>query len=234
MFQLIDDRYDTRFVAPFESKYDSGLFGSPFKLIRTDDGVSQEIRENSSNPVWVSTVHNYSLRNSQAHSNKPSVGNTNLLDWKLIFSRNLKPKSQGVSYRQDSSWDPAQPPEERIGKTSLCLCEDYLLIRFGPLKFDQLKRFLGEQKQQQVFFTVDKSGIYEASSFTYRFLRTRKVVGWMQLVDQVVLPPSLQIEMEKRPKLARTRLMAVPSSHSISSVEPSHPYLVLLSDPAKY
>ena len=56
----------------------------------------------------------------------------------------------------------------------------------------------------------------------------------MQLVDQVVLPPSLQIEMEKRPKLARTRLMAVPSSHSISSVEPSHPYLVLLSDPAKY
>ena len=54
----------------------------------------------------------------------------------------------------------------------------------------------------------------------------------MQLVDQVVLPPSLQIEMEKRPKLALTRLMAVPSSHSMSSVEPSHPYLVRLSEPA--
>ena len=36
------------------------------------------------------------LRNSPSHSNKPSVSNTNLLDWKLIFSRNLKPKSQGV------------------------------------------------------------------------------------------------------------------------------------------
>ena len=54
----------------------------------------------------------------------------------------------------------------------------------------------------------------------------------MQLVDQVVLPPSLQMEMEKRPKLALTRLMAVPSSHSISRVDPSHPYLVLRSEPA--
>ena len=165
MFQLIDDRYDTRFVAPFESKCDSGLFGSPFKLIGTDDGVSQEIRENSSNPVWISTVHNYSLRNSQAHFNKPSVGNTNLLDWKLIFSRNLKPKSQGVSYRQDSSWDPAQPPEERIGKTSLCLCEDYLLIRFGPLKFDQLKRFL-KSRNSSSFFSLLTRKVFTRISFS--------------------------------------------------------------------
>ena len=36
-------------------------------------------------------------------------------------------------------------------------------------------------------------------SITHRFLRTRKVVGWIQLVDQVVLPPSLQMEMENLP-----------------------------------
>ena len=53
----------------------------------------------------------------------------------------------------------------------------------------------------------------------------------MQLVDQVVLPPSLQMEMENRPKFARTRLMSLPSSHSMSRVEPSHPYLVRRSDP---
>ena len=53
----------------------------------------------------------------------------------------------------------------------------------------------------------------------------------MQLVDQVVFPPSLQMEMENRPKLALTRLMTVPSSHSMSRVEPSHPYLVRLSEP---
>ena len=68
--------------------------------------------------------------------------------------------------------------------------------------------------------------------FAHRFFRTRSVVGWMQLVDQVVLPPSLQMEMENRPKLARTRLITVPSSHSMSSVVPSQPYFVRRSEPA--
>ena len=54
----------------------------------------------------------------------------------------------------------------------------------------------------------------------------------MQLVDHVVFPPSLQMEMENRPKFALTRLMTVPSSHSISRVDPSHPYLVRRSEPA--
>ena len=58
---------------------------------------------------------------------------------------------------------------------------------------------------------------------------TLSVLGPMQLTLQSVLPTSLQIEMEKRPKLARTRLMTVPASHSMSRVVPSHPYLVLLS-----
>lgn len=55
---------------------------------------------------------------------------------------------------------------------------------------------------------------------------TLSVLGCMQLTLQSVLPTSLQMEMEKRPKLARTRLMAVPGSQLISRVEPSHPYLV--------
>ena len=66
---------------------------------------------------------------------------------------------------------------------------------------------------------------------TYRFFKTLSVVGWIQLVDQVVLPPSLQMEIENLPKLALTRFITVPSSHSISKVEPSQPYLVLLSEP---
>ena len=69
------------------------------------------------------------------------------------------------------------------------------------------------------------------SFVTHLFLSTRRVVGWIQFVDQVVLPPSLQMEIENRPKFARTRLITVPSSHSMSRVEPSHPYLVLRSEP---
>ena len=53
----------------------------------------------------------------------------------------------------------------------------------------------------------------------------------MQLVDHVVFPPSLQMEMENLPKFARTRLITVPSSHSMSKVDPSQPYLVLRSEP---
>ena len=58
------------------------------------------------------------------------------------------------------------------------------------------------------------------------------MVGWMQLVLQVVLPISLQMEMLNLPKLARTKLITLPSSHSMSTVVPSHPYFVRRSDPA--
>ena len=82
-----------------------------------------------------------------------------------------------------------------------------------------------------VLFPVNIFQTHPKYFCTHRFLRTLRVVGWMQLVDQVVLPPSLQMEMENRPKFARTRLMSLPSSHSMSRVEPSHPYLVRRSDP---
>ena len=79
------------------------------------------------------------------------------------------------------------------------------------------------------------SKLSSSDSFvTHLFLSTRRVVGRIQFVDQVVLPPSLQMEMEKRPKFARTRLITVPSSHSMSKVEPSQPYLVLRSEPENH
>ena len=62
---------------------------------------------------------------------------------------------------------------------------------------------------------------------------TRSVLGSMQLTLQSVLPPSLQMEMENRPKFALTRLITVPSSHSIFKVVPSHPYFVRRSSPEK-
>ena len=58
-----------------------------------------------------------------------------------------------------------------------------------------------------------------------------RVLGSMQLTDQSVMPSSLQMEMENLPKLALTRLMTVPSSHSILRVVPSQPYLVRRSKP---
>ena len=58
-------------------------------------------------------------------------------------------------------------------------------------------------------------------SFTARKLR-----GSMQLTLQFPLPTSLQMEAEKRPKLARTTLMREPSSHTMLSWEPSQPYFV--------
>ena len=121
------------------NKFEECFASSASELIRIEfPKKSERIQQN---PSECRESH-YSWRNAPpSHFNKPSVGNTNLSGWKLIFSRNLKPKSQGVSYRAGSSWETGQPPEERIGKTSLCLCKDYLLIRFGPLNFDQLKRF---------------------------------------------------------------------------------------------
>ena len=38
-----------------------------------------------------------------------------------------------------------------------------------------------------------------SDGIAYLVVRARRVVGWMQWVDQDVLPNSLQIEMEKRP-----------------------------------
>ena len=67
---------------------------------------------------------------------------------------------------------------------------------------------------------------------SYLFFSSLSVVGWMQLVLQVVLPISLQMEMLNLPKLARTKLITLPSSHSMSTVVPSHPYFVRRSDPA--
>lgn len=67
----------------------------------------------------------------------------------------------------------------------------------------------------------------------YLFLSSLSVVGWMQLVLQVVFPMSLQIEMENLPKFARTKLITVPSSHSMSRLVPSHPYFVRRSEPEK-
>ena len=66
----------------------------------------------------------------------------------------------------------------------------------------------------------------------YLFFSSLSVVGWIQLVLQVVFPISLQMEMLNLPKLARTRLITLPSSHSMSTVVPSHPYFVRRSDPA--
>ena len=66
---------------------------------------------------------------------------------------------------------------------------------------------------------------------SYLALITRSVLGSMQLTLQSVLPPSLQMEMENRPKFALTRLITVPSSHSIFKVVPSHPYFVRRSSP---
>ena len=60
-----------------------------------------------------------------------------------------------------------------------------------------------------------------------------RVLGSIQLTDQSVFPSSLQIEIENRPKLARTKLMTVPSSHSIFRVVPSQPYFVRRSKPEK-
>ena len=68
---------------------------------------------------------------------------------------------------------------------------------------------------------------------TYLALITRNVLGSMQLTLHSVLPPSLQIEIENRPKLALTTLMTVPSSHSIFRVVPSQPYSLLRSSPEK-
>ena len=65
----------------------------------------------------------------------------------------------------------------------------------------------------------------------YLFFSSLSVVGWIQLVLQVVFPISLQMEMLNLPKLARTRLIPRPSSHSMSTVVPSHPYFVRRSDP---
>ena len=65
--------------------------------------------------------------------------------------------------------------------------------------------------------------------FFYLALMTRRVLGSMQLTDQSVWPSLLQMEMEKRPKLALTKLMSVPCSHLISRVVPSQPYFVLFS-----
>jgi hypothetical protein len=61
----------------------------------------------------------------------------------------------------------------------------------------------------------------------------RSVLGSIQLTDQSVIPSSLQMEMENLPKFARTKLMTVPSSHSIFNVDPSHPYFVRRSKPGK-
>ena len=61
----------------------------------------------------------------------------------------------------------------------------------------------------------------------------RSVLGSMQLTDQSVIPSSLQMEIENLPKFARTKLMTVPSSHSIFRVVPSQPYFVRRSKPAK-
>ena len=66
----------------------------------------------------------------------------------------------------------------------------------------------------------------------YLFFSSLSVVGWIQLVLQVVLPISLQIEMLNLPKFALTKLITLPSSHSMSTVVPSHPYFVRRSDPA--
>ena len=41
------------------------------------------------------------------------------------------------------------------------------------------------------------------------------------------------MEIENRPKFARTKLMTVPSSHSIFNVVPSQPYFVRRSKPGK-
>ncbi len=48
---------------------------------------------------------------------------------------------------------------------------------------------------------------------THHLLMTLKVLGSIQLTLQSVLPTSLQMEMEKRPKLALTMLISVPDSH---------------------
>ena len=57
-----------------------------------------------------------------------------LSKWKIIFSRNLRPIllmwRQGVRACSDTCGEQGTPGGE-IGKTSLCLCQDNLLIRFG-------------------------------------------------------------------------------------------------------
>jgi len=67
----------------------------------------------------------------------------------------------------------------------------------------------------------------------YLALMILRVLGSIQLTDQSVFPSSLQMEIENRPKLARTKLMTVPSSHSIFNVVPSQPYFVRRSKPKK-
>lgn len=73
------------------------------------------------------------------------------------------------------------------------------------------------------------TGILHLGFILHLELMTRRVLGSMQFTLQSVFPMSLQMEMEKRPKLARTRLMTVPASHWISRVVPSQPYFVRLS-----
>ena len=92
IFILSGDRFDTRFVAPFERNKFSECSALPWLIGIEFLKKSKRILQNpSESPPSI-----IMLRNSPSHSNKPSVSNTNLLDWKLIFSRNLKPKSQGV------------------------------------------------------------------------------------------------------------------------------------------